>query len=132
MANLSSALGIKMRPEAVVGSATIGEGKTDATEDNKEVQLEANIVAVIMQSAKGKKLLSRSINLLAPEHRWGLLPVVIARLLSTDPKTQSADDKEVEEKLLAAMLQFVQHSKEYQKMEQSGPSWPRGPSLSPC
>ena len=117
--NLSSALGIKLRPEALVVGATIGESKTEASDDSKEVQLEANIVAVIMQSAKGKKLLSRSINLLAPEHRWALLPVVIARLLSSDPNMQSTEDKEVEEKLLAAMLQFVQHSKEYQETEQS-------------
>ena len=58
VANLSSALGIKLQPEVTVGSATIGEGKTEASADSKEVQLEANIVAVIMQSAKGKKLLA--------------------------------------------------------------------------
>lgn len=125
VANLAKALGIKINftGSATDGSgsgATIGEGTNDPIDDNNaEVKLEASVVAVIMQSAKGKKLLSRSINLLAPEHRWALLPVVIARLLSSDPSSLSDEDKNVEEKLLAAMLQFVQHSKEYQESEQS-------------
>ena len=49
--------------------------------------------------------MSRSMNLLAPEHRWALLPAIAARILQTDPKGQSAEDTEVEARLLKTMLQ---------------------------
>lgn len=84
-----------------------------------EVQLEGGLVAVLLQSAKGRKLLSRCMTLLSPEYRWALIPVILARILQTDPAEQNDEDKDVEEKLMRTILQFAQHSHQYQQEMQS-------------
>lgn len=58
------------------------------------VQLEGNLVAMLMQSAKGRKLLSRSMNMLPPDHRWALIPVILARILQSNPSEQSEEVNE--------------------------------------
>ncbi len=109
VANLAESLGIKL-PDP---SETNLDGKSE------EILLDGDIVAVIMQSAKGKKLLSRSMNVLAPEHRWALIPVIIARLLLTVPSQLSKEENETEEKLLGSIAMFINFSQEYQETEQS-------------
>jgi hypothetical protein len=111
VANLAGALGLMI--------PNIDYSTTSADMTTKEVSLDGDIVAVIMQSAKGKKLLSRSMNVLTPEHRWALIPVIIARLLLTDPSNQSQDEVETEEILLQSISMFIQFSQEYQEVEQS-------------
>ena len=97
------------------------------TTEGSEVELESVQVAVILQSAKGKKLMSRAFTLLDPVHRWALLPAIIARLLQTDPKDQSEEEKEIEAKLLRTLLQFIQHSQQFQMDQQRIMSASYGP-----
>ena len=63
---LSQSVGIRATPDGVHrGSGGLGTG----TGAGSEIALEGGLVAAILQTAKGKKLISRSINLLFPEHR---------------------------------------------------------------
>lgn len=110
-------------PPPVAGMS--GAPKADSTGSGNtsgsgigEVKLEPTQVAVILQSAKGKKLMSRAFGLLEPDYRWALLPAILARLLLTEPKEQSDEEKEVEAKLLKTLLQFIQHSHQYQLDQQ--------------
>lgn len=57
---LSQSVGIRPTPEGLL-RASSGPGS--------EIALEGGLVAAILQTAKGKKLMSRSINLLIPEQR---------------------------------------------------------------
>lgn len=60
---LSQSVGIRPAPEGSIrGTGGPGLGS--------EITLEGGLVAAILQTAKGKKLMSRSINLLIPEQRW--------------------------------------------------------------
>jgi len=106
VAGLSQAVGIRMPAMGGGGGPPAGE-----------IALEGGLVAAILQTAKGKKLMSRSINLLPPEQRWALLPVILARVLQLDPAEQSAEEKEVEQKLMKTLVQFVQHSREFQQAQ---------------
>ena len=57
---LSQSVGIRPAPEGLLRGSS-GSGS--------EISLEGGLVAAILQTAKGKKLMSRSINLLVPEQR---------------------------------------------------------------
>lgn len=63
---LSQSVGIRPAPE---GSLRTGPGGLGAG-GGSEIALEGGLVAAILQTAKGKKLMSRSINLLIPEQRY--------------------------------------------------------------
>ncbi len=73
----------------------------------KEVLLEGGLVAAILQTTKGKKLMCRSIELLDDEQRWALTPVILTRVLLTDHNDQLKVDKEVEEHLLTIISRFI-------------------------
>ena len=51
--------------------------------------------------------------------RWALLPVILARVLQSDPADQPADEQAVEKKLLGTLVQFIEHSHEFQKNQQA-------------
>lgn len=90
---------------------------TDGYQVNRdEVLLEGGLVAAIMQTAKGKKLMSRSIELLDPEKRWALIPVMLARVLQANPSEQSAEDKDVEERLMKTITIFIKQTLNHQEM----------------
>ena len=96
-----------------------GPSRINGPSGDDSVQLEPAQVAVILQSAKGKKLMSRAFTLLEPPQRWALLPAIIARLLQTEPKDQTEEEKDVEAKLLKTLLQFLQHSHQFQQDQQA-------------
>jgi hypothetical protein len=54
-----------------------------------------------------------------PVLRWALLPVILARVLQSDPTEQSADEQGVEKKLLQTLVQFIEHSHDFQKNQQA-------------
>ena len=45
--------------------------------------------------------------------------MILARVLQSDPLEQSADEQVVEKKLLHTLTQFIEHSHEYQKYQQT-------------
>lgn len=51
--------------------------------------------------------------------RWALLPVILARVLQSDPLEHSGDELAVEKKLLQTLVQFIEHSHEFQKNQQA-------------
>jgi hypothetical protein len=104
---LSQSLGIRPSPEMT------------HSDRPPEISLEGGLVAAILQTPKGKKLMSRSINLLMPEQRWALIPVIMARVLQADPTDQPAEDQAVEQKLLKILLQFIHHSHQFQQDQQA-------------
>ena len=114
VAGLSQAVGIRL---PAVGGMDGLRGLGGAGPPSGEIALEGGLVAAILQTAKGKKLMSRSINLLPPEQRWALLPVILARVLQLDPAEQTAEEKDVEQKLMKTLVQFVQHSREFQQVQ---------------
>lgn len=118
VAALSQSVGIRVPALAADAAVASLRGPPVAA---GEISLEGGLVAAILQTAKGKKLMSRSINLLPPEHRWALLPVILARVLQLDPADQPAEEQEVEKKLMKTLVQFVQHSREYQKSQHMHP-----------
>jgi hypothetical protein len=115
VAALSQAVGIRLPALAADAAVASLRGPPVAS---GEISLEGGLVAAILQTAKGKKLMSRSINLLPPEQRWALLPVILARVLQLDPSEQPIEEQEVEKKLMKTLVQFVQHSREYQQSQQ--------------
>ena len=58
---LSQSVGIRPAHEGLL--------RTQGPGSQPEISLEGGLVAAILQTAKGKKLMSRSINLLIPEQR---------------------------------------------------------------
>ena len=70
-------------------------GIKPSSQSSTEIVLEGGLVAAILQTSKGKKLMSRTFELLEPEKRWALIPVILARVLQANPEEQSAEDKEV-------------------------------------
>jgi len=72
-----------------------------------EVVLEGGLVAAILQTTKGKKLMCRSIELLDDEQLWALTPVILARVFLTDHGDQIKIDQEVEEHLLTIISRFI-------------------------
>ena len=110
---LSQSVGIRV---AVAGPPAIAGGNAPSSQ---EVTLEGGLVAAILQTSKGKKLMSRAIKLLVPEHRWALLPVILARLFQTPVKEQSEEEQKIEQTLLKILIDFVQHSHVYQQEQQA-------------
>lgn len=110
---LSQSVGIRA---AVAGPPAIAGGSAPSSQ---EVTLEGGLVAAILQTAKGKKLMSRAIKLLVPDHRWALLPVILARLFQTPIKEQSDEEQKIEQTLLKILIDFVQHSHVYQQEQQA-------------
>jgi hypothetical protein len=89
-----------------------------------EYTLDGRHVSAILQTVIGKKLLIRGIKFLSPQHRWALIPVILARILlpSSTPavvaNAAAGDNKataasilqemqEVERKLIATMNDYL-------------------------
>ena len=68
--------------------------------------LDGGLVAALLQSAKGKKLMSRSMNLLAPEHRWALLPAIAGKSMSKS-KSKSKIEGSISLLLLASYVMWT-------------------------
>ena len=79
---------------------------------SSEVVLEGGLVAALLQTIKGKKLISRSMRHLTTTQRWALTPVILARTLqAVNPKSadgKSSEEEVVEQKLMKVLVQFVQ------------------------
>eukprot|EP01033_Poteriospumella_lacustris_P006719 gene6719-4845_t len=86
-----------------------------------EYNLDGRHVSAILQTVIGKKLLIRGIKFLSPQHRWALIPVILARILLPAPAsnaTVSADNgkgasvvkemQEVERTLIATITDYLQ------------------------
>ena len=97
-------------------------GIKPATEGSSEIILEGGLVAAILQTAKGKKLMSRTIELLQPEKRWALIPVILARVLQSDPDNQSVEDKEVEQRLMRTVMVFIKQTQGHQEVLSTSPN----------
>jgi hypothetical protein len=105
---LSAAIGIDSGTSSSLDSSS-------SVPNSGAVKLDTGLVAAILQSSKGKKLMSRSIKLLLPEHRWALVPAILSKVLQTNSSTLSRDDTRVETRLCKTLLQFVQQSQEHQQ-----------------
>lgn len=128
---LSQSLGIRsIENESFLGLTT---GST--------IQLDGRHIAAIIQTTTGKKLLSRGLKLLPIQHRWTLIPIVLARLFMLSTSTSSASSSgsqtnssnttantispssggeamEVEKRLLRAMIEYFQFTyKQYLEMK---------------
>jgi hypothetical protein len=86
---LSQSVGIRLPMTDQLVASGAGAGGMGGPISAPEVQLEGGLLATIMQSAKGRKLLSRALDGLTPEHRWALIPVVLARVMQSEPDKQS-------------------------------------------
>lgn len=106
------------------------DGSTNS--NNANIQLDGRHIAAILQTAMGKKLLSRGLKLLNPNQRWALIPVVLAKLLmtpnsastlpsaapssssganTTDSNANNAGISEaVEKRLLKTIIEYLQYS----------------------
>lgn len=62
MSLLSHSLGIRVAPPSLLSTAELYTGGV-------EVTLDGALVAALLQTSKGKKLMSRSLQMLPPEHR---------------------------------------------------------------
>jgi hypothetical protein len=70
--------------------------------------------------------MSRSLKLLSPEHRWALLPVILARMFlsTTAPAAPGSDqsgveNQAIEHKLLRTIIEFLQFSFQHQIQQQN-------------
>jgi hypothetical protein len=95
-------------------SQSLGIRTTVGQPNSSEISLEGGLVAAILQTAKGKKLMSRSLALLPPEQRWALLPVILARIFQSDTTIHTDEDKDVEQLLIKTLLDFIQYSQKLQ------------------
>ena len=107
---LSQSVGIKAPREQLGPNGTPLPPHLQDPESS--VALEGGLVAAILQTAKGKKLMGRTIKLLEPEKRWALMPVILARILQSDPADQPQEEQAVEQKLMKTLRQFVNKSQE--------------------
>jgi hypothetical protein len=96
---LSQSLGLR------VISKTVEEDGISREVD--EITIESNLVGAILQTSKGKRLLSRCLVLLSPEQKWALLPAIIVRILQVNPADMKDEDKSVEAKLIYTIMDFV-------------------------
>jgi hypothetical protein len=85
-------------------------------------------LAAILQTSMGKKLLSRGLKLLPPLHRWKLVPLVVARIMISNPTSTSGasssgsyanDNVLLERKLLKTIIEFLQYSYQHHKTLQA-------------
>ena len=85
---LSQSVGIRLPTNEAL---TMGAGPMAGSGQEQTVQLEEFLVATIMQSAKGRKLLSRALDGLPPAYRWALVPLMLTRVLRIKPEDQSEE-----------------------------------------
>jgi len=116
---LSQAIGIRtMNSSSPQPSALLGGG------EEQDFSLDGGHVGAILQTTIGKKLMTRSLKLLTPPHRWALLPVILAKILlsppAADPTGTSSSSSAanealaVEQRLLRTIIEFLQYSYQYQ------------------
>jgi len=121
---LSQAIGIRTlsatpRPTASPNLGLLGG------EEEQNFSLDGGHVGAILQTTIGKKLMTRSLKLLTPPHRWALLPVILAKILlsppAADPTTASSSSSgaanealAVEQRLMRTIIEFLQYSYQYQ------------------
>eukprot|EP01038_Epipyxis_sp_PR26KG_P005711 gene5711-7883_t len=133
---LSQSIGIRViEPGSHMVGLLAQVGGHIGNENLPDFSLDGGHVGAILLTAKGKKLMSRSIRLLAPAHRWALVPVILSRILqasstssvhnsSNNNNTQNAllvaDSSHtlVEQKLLRTIIEFLQYSFQFQIDEQ--------------
>lgn len=92
--------------------------------EEQDFSLDGGHVGAILQTTIGKKLMTRSLKLLTPPHRWALLPVILAKILlsppAADPTGSSSSSSAanealaVEQRLLRTIIEFLQYSYQYQ------------------
>ena len=101
---LSRSVGIlpQVAPSGMEGLEELAAGGSGTG----EVVLEGGLVAALLQTIKGKKLISRSMRHLTATQRWALTPVILARTLQT-VNAKSADGKHSEEELVEQRLMKV-------------------------
>lgn len=110
VALVCKSVGLKEPTNSITASTDfLSKIQTNATSG---ALLDGGLVAALLQTTKGKKLMRRSICLLQPSQRWTLLPVLVARILQRDPSDQSVEDLEVEAALLVTIIDFIQYEEE--------------------
>ena len=107
VAMVCKSVGLKEAPDEITASTDfLTRIQSNATTG---VLLDGGLVAALLQTTKGKKLMRRSICLLQASQRWTLLPVLVTRILQRDPAEQSKEDVAVEATLLATIIDFIQY-----------------------
>ena len=96
---LSQSLGLR------VSSKTVEENGVKS--EVEEIFIDSNLVAAILQTSKGKRLVSRCLTMLLPEQKWALLPAIIVRLLQVNPGEMKDEDKAVDAKLIHTIMGFI-------------------------
>lgn len=121
---LSQSLGIRTLAGTSPHHFHNGSGHT--LSGASEYSLDGRHVSAILQTAIGKKLLIRGIKLLSPQHRWALIPIILARVLLPAPTTavppsssssavtaaeqqQQQEYQQVERKLLQTISEYLHH-----------------------
>ena len=130
VALLSQSIGIRSGPTVVSAAAARSEGARGAVlGTGGDFSLDGGHVGAILQTNIGKKLISRSLKLLSPPHRWALLPVILAKTLlaqsyspdsSCNPTAATAaqEARAVEQRLLRTIIEFLQYSYQFQIEQQ--------------
>ena len=75
-----------------------------------ELAIDGPLIAALLQTTKGKKLIIRSFSLLPPDKRWLLVQPILARILQTEHTGMSAEDRDAESKLIAIVKAFFQQA----------------------
>ena len=96
---MSQSLGLR------VSSKTVEENGVESKVE--EILIDSNLVAAILQTSKGKRLVSRCLEMLLPEQTWTLLPAIIVRLLQVNPGEMKDEDKAVDAKLIHTIMGFI-------------------------
>lgn len=98
LALLSKCLGIKVhKPSSEIDPNSL-----------PVIILDGALVAALLQTVKGKKLIARGLPIIPADERWTLLPVIVARILQKDPSEQSPEDAAVETTLLCTLIRFIE------------------------
>jgi hypothetical protein len=108
---VSSALSLLSRsvgilPPHITATAAPGAAVDSLAPASSEVVLEGGLVAALLQTIKGKKLITRSMRHLTTTQRWALTPVILARTLQA-VNAKSADGKSSEEEVVEQRLMKV-------------------------
>ncbi len=74
------------------------------------VTIDGSLIAALLQSAKGKKLIARAFGPLPPEKRWLLVPPIITRVLQTDHGASSSEERDAEVTLIQTCVQFFKQA----------------------
>lgn len=112
---VASALSLLSRSVGILPQAfptSDHEESMSGVQASSEVVLEGGLVAALLQTTKGKKLITRSMRHLTTTQRWALTPVILARTLQTvnikNADGKSSEDELVEQRLMKVLVQFVQ------------------------